>query len=324
MTRRGSTPAGLFLVVAVLAGPSSGAAQQRPDSAFSPPLPRPVWVNGAGPVVLLDEAHVNFHTLDGRYFAFGRLLRRDGFVIRPNRLPFASETLAGAKLLVIANALADTSKWALPTRDAFAPEEVAAVERWVRDGGSLLLIADHMPFPGAAESLAAAFGVVFHNGFAFRLAPDTTGQIVFRRQDGSLGEGAITGGRSPEERVDSVASFTGQGFRLLRQAIPLLTLDSSVTLLLPSAAWEFTSSTPRVPAAGLLQGAAFRHGRGRVAVFGEAAMFSAQRAGAAGAPMGMNHPVAAQNPQFLLNVMHWLAGVIEPDPDQGSWPGWPG
>jgi len=26
--------------------------------------------------------------------------------------------------------------------------------------------------------------------------------------------------------------------------------------------------------------------------------------------MGMNAPNAAQNPQFLLNVMHWLAGVL--------------
>jgi hypothetical protein len=28
--------------------------------------------------------------------------------------------------------------------------------------------------------------------------------------------------------------------------------------------------------------------------------------------MGMNAPVAAQNPQFLLNVMHWLTGLIDP------------
>ena len=27
--------------------------------------------------------------------------------------------------------------------------------------------------------------------------------------------------------------------------------------------------------------------------------------------MGMNSPDAAQNPQFLLNVMHWLSGLLE-------------
>jgi len=26
--------------------------------------------------------------------------------------------------------------------------------------------------------------------------------------------------------------------------------------------------------------------------------------------MGMNMPEARENPQFLLNVMHWLAGLL--------------
>jgi hypothetical protein len=52
-------------------------------------------------------------------------------------------------------------------------------------------------------------------------------------------------------------------------------------------------------------------GKGRVAVFGEAAMFSAQLAGPKKSPMGMNAPIAKQNPQFLLNVMHWLSGLLD-------------
>jgi hypothetical protein len=43
-----------------------------------------------------------------------------------------------------------------------------------------------------------------------------------------------------------------------------------------------------------------------LAVFGEAAMFSAQLAGPQKRPMGMNVPRAKQNCQLLLNVMHWL------------------
>ena len=49
------------------------------------------------------------------------------------------------------------------------------------------------------------------------------------------------------------------------------------------------------------------HREGRVAVFGEAAMFSAQVTGPNRSTMGMNAPVAAQNAPFLLNVMRWLA-----------------
>ena len=52
-------------------------------------------------------------------------------------------------------------------------------------------------------------------------------------------------------------------------------------------------------------------GKGRVAIFGEAAMFSAQLAGPQKRPMGMNDPVAKQNPQFLLNIMHWLSGLLQ-------------
>ena len=49
----------------------------------------------------------------------------------------------------------------------------------------------------------------------------------------------------------------------------------------------------------------------RVAVFGEAAMFSAQLAGPDKRQMGMNAPIASKNPQFLLNVMHWLSGKLK-------------
>jgi len=284
-------------------------SQQVADSAFAPHVSRPAWPPGTGPVVLLDEAHVNFHTLDGRYYTFGRLLAGDGLVVRPLRTAFTQEALAGARLLVIANALNPRNRedWSLPTPSAFTPDEIAAVRAWVRDGGSLLLIADHMPFPGAAGNLAAAFGIRMLNGFA---APqgDTRGPIVFRRSDGSLREHPITSGRSPAERIDSIASFTGQAFHA-DSAAPIMVLPQGVTVLLPTVAWQFSDSTPTVSGAGALQGAVTSYGSGRVAVFGEAAMFSAQLGGPNRNPMGMNAPQARQNPQFLLNVVHWLVGA---------------
>ncbi|HEX9165069.1 MAG TPA: DUF4350 domain-containing protein [Gemmatimonadales bacterium] len=253
-------------------------------------------------MVLLDEAHVNFHTLDGRYYTFGRLLTGDGLVVRPLRTTLTPEALAGARLLVIANALHERNRtdWSLPTPSAFTPAEIAAVRDWVREGGSLLLIADHMPFPGAAEELGAIFGVRMLNGFA---APpgDVRGQITFRRGQGTLRDHPIVRG------IDSVVSFTGQAFTA-EGAAPLMVLPDSITVLLPDTAWRFSAATRRVPAGGMLQGAVLEYGKGRLAVFGEAAMFSAQRAGPNRTPMGMNAPEARQNPQFLLNVVHWLVG----------------
>ncbi len=286
--------------------------QQVADSAYRARVPAPAFAVDAGPVILLDEAHANFHTLDGRYLVFGTVLRQDGYVVRPNRAPFTRAALGAARVLVIANALNAVNaggKWQLPTPSAFTAAEIAAVRDWVRDGGSLLLIADHMPFPGAAHDLAAAFGIHMLNGFAYD-STRTVSRFVYRRAAGSLAAHAVTEGRSPAERVDSVVAFTGQAFRVDAPGTPLMTLAPGTTVLEPAVAWQFDATTPTESGAGLLQGAVVPFGQGRVAVFGEAAMFSAQVAGAQRAPMGMNDPAAPQNAQFLLNVLHWLTGLL--------------
>ena len=79
---------------------------------------------------------------------------------------------------------------------------------------------------------------------------------------------------------------------------------------MPVVAWQFSDSTPEFRGDGMLQGAVFHLGNGRVAVFGEAAMFSAQVTGPERLPMGMNAPYAAGNPQFVLNTLHWLVGSL--------------
>jgi hypothetical protein len=289
------------------------AAQQVPDTGYAPAIERPLFEPGQGATVLIDAAHLNFHTADGGYAPFAALLRRDGYVVESNTLPFAADALARADVLVIANAMHKDSEadWApLPSRSAFTAEEVAAVEQWVRGGGALLLIADHMPLAGHAEPLAAAFGVRFMNGFA--VDGNRNGVLTFRRADGSLSAGPIADGRNAAERVDFVTVFGGQAFRLDPEldAQALLILADGYEVLLPEVAFQFSERTPRIPAANLLQGALVRHGRGRLAVFGEAAMFSAQLAGPQRRPMGMNDPEARENYRYALNVMHWLSGAL--------------
>lgn len=306
MRRRAALP----LLAAGLCAPPA-AAQQVADSSFTVPSIAPAYPHGAGPVVLLDEAHANFHTLDGRYFVFGKVLRQDGYQMRPNREPLTARALVGARVLVVANALhpTNTGKWELPTPSAFTADEIAAVRDWVRAGGSLLLIADHMPFPGAAGALAEAFGVRMRNGFAYD-SSRTNSRFSFSRASGRLAAHPVTDGRSAAERVDSVVAFTGQAFHLDAPGRALMTLERGTIVLEPRVAWQFDEKTPAVPGAGLLQGAVLTFGAGRIAVFGEAAMFSAQLGGARRVPMGMNDPAAPQNPQFLLNVLHWLSGLL--------------
>ena len=76
-------------------------------------------------------------------------------------------SLDNKKILIIIGALHKTNvdNWKLPTPSAFTDREIDILENWVKDGGSLFLIADHMPWPGASEALANKFGFKFYNGF---------------------------------------------------------------------------------------------------------------------------------------------------------------
>jgi hypothetical protein len=298
----------------LFAGIATAAAQQVPDTAFDPKVEKPQYPADRGPKVLIDAAHLNFHTAEGGYAPFAKLLRLDGYRVESSKKPFTASALAGADVLVIANAMHKQSEQdfaPLPTLSAFTDVEIAEVEKWVRAGGSLFLIADHMPLAGHAEALAAAFGVRFQNGFA--MDANRRGLITFTRSAGSLTASPIANGRNAAERVDSVTTFTGQAFRIDPKvdAQPLLVLPEGYQLLLPEVAFKFSEKTPRVPATYMLQGAIVRHGNGRAAFFGEAAMFTAQLAGPDKVPMGMNSPEARQNARFALNLMHWLSRAPE-------------
>lgn len=286
--------------------------QQRADSLFRYDIAHPRYPVGKGPIILLDEAHHNFHTTTGRFRPFTEFLRKDGYVVHGNSQAFSPEALKKIRVLVIANALHETNaeQWTLPTPSAFTDSEIKVLTEWVIDGGSLFLIADHMPFPGAAEKLAAAFGFTFYNGFAMRKESNTSPGGALRIPDiftpgHGLIEGPITKGSKLEEHVTTVRTFTGQAFRIPSDAQPIIVLDEQFQLLLPRTAWEFDKETSIMPAAGLAQGANLQRGKGRVVVFGEAAMFSAQ-VQRDSVRMGMNAPDARQNPQLLLNIIHWL------------------
>ncbi len=76
-------------------------------------------------------------------------------------------------------------------------------------------------------------------------------------------------------------------------------------------AWNFKDDTQQVSVAGWSQGAVKKFGKGKIAVWGEAAMFSAQIAGEQKVKVGMNAPKAKYNYQLLLNIIHWLDNLIE-------------
>ncbi len=290
------------------------ASSQNADGQWQPVVKNPEYPNRAGPVILVDAAHGNFHTIDGRFSAFAKLLRLDGYRVHSANAEVTPELLAGATVFVISNAIRGGSgaEWTAPTPAAFAPGEIEVIVDWVGSGGSLLLIADHMPFPGATADLASEFGVGFFNGFAMKSAHERE-LLSFARASGLLADHAITRGRSESESIETITSFTGQAFSFTPPFEQLMQMPDDWVVLLPAKAWEFDESTPMVSAKGLSQGGVVRYGSGRVAVFGEAAMFTAQTSQKDGVvrSMGLNHPSAAENTQFVLNLMHWLTGLLE-------------
>lgn len=311
-----------LIALAAVAGQAL-AQQQMVDPDFHPTVERPAWASEAGPVVVIDEAHANFHRLDGQYAPFAALLRADGYRVTAGGLAFDQGGLEGVDVLVIANAGATQER---PTPPAFTEAEGEALEVWVRNGGRLLLIADHTPFGAAAAGLAGRFGVKMGTGYAFAMttAGEPTTNLTYPAE--AFGDHPIIAGRDSAERVESVTAFTGQsldgpaGATVLlhmttgaREAKDLPTLQALADRLEAGGDAEVALSelsTPALPAQGL----AFNHGRGRVVVLGEAGMLSAQLIrfppGSAQTDRRFGMNAAPGNAQFGLNIMHWLTGLL--------------
>lgn len=312
-----------------------GALTQETDLAYDTSVVHPAYTV-RHPAVLIDAAHRNFHTPATGYRPFAGLIASDGYRIATNERPFSAATLAGHDVLVIANA-GTPEAGGSGDAPAFTDEECRAVSDWVRGGGALLLIADHAPFGTAAEPLARAFGVEMSKGVTAdrdHADPETGNAsfILYRRDDGRFGSHPILDGRDASERIGQVMTFSGQSLRGPRDSVVLLSLgenardraqpsqaevQTAIAAARESARREGRAAPVAIPmtlqnagtsAAGRAQALAFRFGRGRVVVLGEAAMLSAQRV--SGRAFGMNRP-GIDNRQFALNVMHWLSGLLD-------------
>jgi hypothetical protein len=271
------------------------------------------------PRVLFDEAHRNHHTTRTAYKPFADLIRNDGYDVQALHQSIIAERLAGVSVLIIVLPMGSND-----TRDApaFTDAETAAIDQWVRSGGSLLLITDHFPFCSAVTSLGRRFDVDVANGMVEdpkHHEPNLgDSHLIFSRANGLLRDHPITQGRHPAERIERVLTFTGTSLRGSAEAAALLSLsDSAVDRPASPPRVDKVGSDVRVsteygdpvPAKGRAQGLALQVGEGRVVVLGEAGMLSAQRSGHGGSPVGMHFP-GYDNRQLALNIMHWLSRLL--------------
>lgn len=301
---------------------------QQPDPNFKPQSRTATFTATDSPLVLVDEAHHNFLTIHGRYMPFEMVLSSDGFTVKSNTKRFTASHLDEADILVIANALDYQRKdWQPPFGSALDDDEVTSVKQWVIDGGALLLIADHAPFPKAIENLASAFGFQFSNG---HVEPS-----LFRKTDNTLSDHAITRGKNatanrantsmflqelksiaPQtnaakmNKITQVKTFGGSAFKAPKDADVLMKLGSGVISLETKIPFQVDSSARKIPVENWSQGAVMTLGQGRIAVFSEGTMFSSQFYMTTDQKRGFGSIDAEQNEQFLINVMHWLSGII--------------
>lgn len=316
--RRGSFQA----FILVLAGPLWSCADgqvastveppRTVDESFNPVLADPAFATGEGPVVCVDEAHNNFHTADGTYRPFARVLEADGYDVRRFIEPPSPVGLEDCRILVVADAQPPARPGDPPT---FPQEEVRILSEWVRGGGALFLITDHLPDPGAIADLASAFGIEVHNGYVLNGGDEGLERpLVFHMADGTLTDDPLLGGGegvsevSPGSRIGQVATFTGAALRGNPPFRPLLVFGPGRQSWTPKEYWVFEEDTPRVDVSGWSQGGVQEFGSGRLAVFGEAAMFTAQVFDGGRVRAGMNAPEAAGNLLLLRRIVRWLAG----------------
>lgn len=302
-----------WIVGAVLLAGCSGEY----DRSFDARVAAPAYSSG-GPVVLYDEAHENTHTVEAAYKPLADMLRSDGYTLRVLREPVSKGVLSGVGVLIVAGA---RGKNDANDAAAFTDDEVATIDAWVREGGSLLLVTDHWPYGTAAASLGARLGIALGQGMVEDHAHSEPGlgdsHLVFSRENGLLREHPILAGRSDAERIEKVLTFTGSSTSVPTGAVPFLALADTATERPPGPPRvEKSGGDVRVSmeygdpasAAGRAQGIAFEVGRGRVVVLAEAGMLRAQRE-SHGNLVGMNHP-GFDDRQLALNVLHWLSRAL--------------
>lgn len=295
------------LPLIVLIALALGACQQsgaRPDRDFDTSVRTPAYTS-SGPVVLFDEAHHNIHTATGTYSPLADLIRNDGYRVLRGREPISHSVLEGVNIVIIANALGTNER---NDDHALSDAECDRLLEWIREGGGLLLITDHYPTGSAVANLATRLGLTMSGG----ITEDSTSydhrfdasHIVYRQ----LPAHPITRG------VRSVLTFTGQSLSVPTGATALLPLGGRSVDRPAAPRVEHRGNDvlvhveygPGTSAAERAQAVAVELGSGRVVVFGEAAMASAQLSRYDGSPFGMNVD-GYDNRQFVLNVIHWLS-----------------
>lgn len=297
----------------------AGQAGERP---YVSDITTPEYPLTDGPRVKVDRTHKNFHDLQNRYYAFGKILSDDGYQVGNFDQAYSSDCDSGSCAFL--TELASTDVLVIPNIGdmdyAISEQEATAIKGWVEQGNSLFVIFDHDSYNKPVELLLNELGLdLWDENTNARYShpqcsPDCSGlNIEFHASPGPgeprLLPHPIQSGRFVSEAVNSVQMNTGNPFSV---ALPQMSNAHYEALT------EFPSGATMasLPADNLVFGAAIELGQGRVFVAGEASAFSSQYSTTtyvddgvrvSEPPTGlMGISVNADNQQYLRNIMNWL------------------
>lgn len=297
----------------------SGQRKITPDPDFNAKVARPAHTSKQ-PRVLLDEAHANF--LIGRTKLFVDLITSDGLQVSANKEKFSDTVLRDYDILVLINAKSGGKTIQDVATPPFTIEEIEAVYKWVRRGGSLLLVFDHYPFDSAVETLAKRFGAAVSKGAIgdsanydkseYNLNRTLTNQsdaemrIVYGKDSGQIRKHPITKGRDSSEEINRVLIFGGSALSSTK-GVEFLALSRTATNR------PFEGIEPM--GMGRAQAAAFSEGKGKVIMLADSNLFTAEihqegKPDSKPYPMGMSR-TDYDGRQLVLNMMRWLSGALK-------------
>ena len=265
-----------------------------------------------GPKIFFDEGHLTNNSINGYYKPFADMLRKDGYEVSGlGRNQFTEENLKQAKILIISNAFAQQiNGWVIDSAQAFSTQEVSAIKNYVKNGGSLLLISDHVPYPSRIKNLSKAFNFEIMNAHAI----DTSSQdhaSLFSKELETLGDNIITKGRNTFEEVKNVYLFQGCALKKPKQAKQLFKLSDKFNVVYTDNAWDLQEAYHSHTGEGYSLGFYMNYGKGKLMVVGDADLFTATKNKKTKQKFGFSYPYAKDNPQYVLNMIHWLDGFIE-------------
>lgn len=296
-----------FSVAIILALSACNSDQAKPDNDFDISV-SDSKLKDIKPKILFDEAHKNHHKIETTYKPFADLITNDGCLVKSTDKVIDDTALGNTDVYIIATAMGIEDPG---DKSPFAQSEIDQVEKWVQNGGALLLITEHFPFGLAMAPLLNKFGVQVHNGYTEDTLlnnNEVRDALLFTKLKGNL---------NPThpilDKVERLNTFTGSSVKGDSSWTQLLIFtpnaqNYNVKVTVKKDGGDITTRVEYADfyaAKGYSQGICKQYGKGKIVVLAESAFVTAQ-VDKNGNKYGMNSP-NEDNKQFVLNLIRWLA-----------------